>query len=116
MIEYTIPHKLPSLNDYIDVCRGNRYGGNSFKTDTESLIALYLKPNKTVTKPVYIMFEWHEKTRRRDKDNVCFAKKFILDAMQKSGVLPNDNNRYVLGFTDSFVYDGTSKVIVRIEV
>lgn len=64
--------------------------------------------------PAQFEFEWHEKTRRRDKDNVAFAKKFILDALQIGGWLRNDNNNFVISFTDTFVYDKEQKVVVTI--
>ena len=69
-----------------------------------------------IASPVHITFVWHEPNKRRDKDNVAFAKKFILDALQKAGRLKNDNNKYVKGFTDKFVYDGTEGVEVHIEL
>ena len=68
-----------------------------------------------IDKPVLIKFVWHEKTMKRDKDNVAFAKKFILDALQKSGILPNDNNKYIAGFIDTFVYEKCDKVVVEIK-
>ena len=73
-----------------------------------------MRINKAVFR--YIEFELYsyEQTKRRDKDNVAFAKKFILDALQKSGVLKNDNNKYILGFQDEFVYRQGDKVVVEI--
>lgn len=115
MISFTIPFRLPSLNEYIDKCRGNRYGGANFKKSVENNIMLILNTRKfLIVSPVHITFVWHEPNKKRDKDNVAFAKKFILDALQKSGRLQNDNNRYIEGFTDKFVYDGTEGVEVYI--
>ena len=37
-----------------------------------------------------IVFRWIEPNRRRDKDNVAFAKKFILDSLQEVGIIKND--------------------------
>ena len=50
-------------------------------------------------------FCWYEKNRKRDPDNICFAKKFILDAMVKNHVLPNDSQKYIKGFRDLFYID-----------
>lgn len=118
---FIIEDKLPSLNDYINACRTNHYKGAKFKKDTENLISVYIKiakGRKTLTptdKPIVVHFEWHEKTKRRDSDNVASAKKFILDAMQKSGVIPNDNRKYVKGFTDDILDDTKDFVVVTIE-
>lgn len=113
-----IPFRLPGLNEYVSWNRKNKYAGNSLKQGLERDICLFIRASgvKPVTGPVTIHFTWYEAVRRRDKDNVAFAKKFILDALQKCGVLPNDNNRYLLGFTDSFVYRQGQKVVVELEV
>lgn len=60
-----------------------------------------------------IEFSWYEKNKRRDKDNVAFAKKFILDAMQEMGILENDGWQQVIGFSDYFFID---KENPRVEV
>lgn len=114
MISVYIPIKFPSLNEYVHSINRNVYSGNRMKREYTEAVALYSRNLKPITEPVYIHFEWHEKTTRRDKDNVAFAKKFILDGLQEAGVLKNDNNQCVLGFTDTFVYDKTQGVKVTI--
>ena len=108
--------KFPSLNEYVDACRTNPHAGAKMKKEVEQIIALQIVRMKPITEPVIVHFLWHEKNRRRDKDNVAFAKKFVLDAMQKSGKLPNDNNRYIAGFTDLFEYGSDYGVSVEVEV
>lgn len=66
-----------------------------------------------ITKPVTIRFRWIEKNSRRDMDNIAFAKKFILDALVKKGVLQDDGWKWVRGFKDEFYID---KKNPRIEV
>lgn len=110
-----IKGKLPSLNEYIGACRTNAHVGARMKADIEQMIMLQLAPMKPIASPVIIHFLWHERTRRRDKDNVAAGKKFILDAMQKSGKLINDNNKYIQGFTDKFEYGGEYGVTITIE-
>ena len=61
----------------------------------------------------YIKFHWVEKKTRRDKDNIAFAKKFILDALQEMGILQNDGWSEILGFSDTFDVDKDNP---RIEV
>lgn len=109
-----IDMKLPSLNEYIDACRGNRYKAAKFKRDLEASIALFLLPLPRFETPVRIDFKWIEENRRRDYDNVAFAKKFILDAMVKCGKLKDDNRRCVKGFSDSFDYGEKAKVVLSI--
>jgi Holliday junction resolvase RusA-like endonuclease len=107
--------KLPSLNEYIDICRTNRYKAAKFKQNIEADIALFLGRLPRFEKPVKIHFKWVEGNKRRDYDNIAFAKKFILDALVKRGKLKDDNRNFVVGFTDSFAYGDNTKVILFIE-
>ena len=66
-------------------------------------------------KPIKITFTWIEANKKRDLDNVAFAKKFILDAMVKYKKLKDDNRKFVTGFTDKFMYSKENKVILDIE-
>lgn len=110
-----IPMKLPSLNDYVRDCRANKYGANEGKRELEYAISLYLRKLPRFEHPIRIRFTWIEQTKRRDYDNVAFAKKFILDAMVKSGKLKDDNRRFVRGFQDDFSLGDDWGVILDIE-
>ena len=110
-----IPMKLPSLNEYIRVCRSNPFQASKFKKDLESDIACYLAKLPRFENPVKISFHWVEDNKRRDLDNVCYAKKHILDAMVKAGKLKDDNRKFVTAFTDTFEYAKEAKVILTIE-
>ena len=114
MITVDLHFRLPGANEYIAACRRNRYAGGKLKAEYTQAVAIYFRWMQTVTGPVKIRFIWHERTRRRDKDNVAFGKKFILDGMQAAGFLPNDNNRWVVGFEDCFAYDGRDGVTVEV--
>jgi Holliday junction resolvase RusA-like endonuclease len=109
-----IPFKLPSLNQYINECRKNRYAGANMKRNIEQDIGFYINTLPKYQKPIKIHFHWIEGNKKRDLDNVCFAKKFILDSMVKSGKLKDDNRNYVTGFTDTFEYGDETKVILEI--
>lgn len=107
--------KLPSCNEYIDACRYNKYKAASMKKDVEEQIQWFLKGIPEIKKPVFITFTWVEENKKRDLDGICFAKKFILDALQKAGILANDNAAHVKGFVDQFEYADKSKVVVELE-
>jgi hypothetical protein len=113
-VSFKIPIRFPGLNEYSDAERANRQGGASMKKQWSRTAALYFRGKNPIDRPVHIAFTWYEQEMRRDKDNVAFAKKFILDGMQLSGYLPNDNNKYVLGFSDAFVYRRGNGVIVTV--
>ena len=110
-----IPFRLPSLNQYINECRKNKYAGANMKKTVEKDIGYYINQLPKYEKPIKIHFTWVEENKRRDLDNVCFAKKFILDSMVKAGKLKDDNRNFVKGFKDDFEYGKQSKVILEIE-
>ena len=113
---FRINGKLPSLNEYINKCRANKFAGANFKQEIEQLICWYIKLAKIdkVEKPCFVKFIWHEKTRKRDCDNIASAKKFILDALQKCEIIKNDNQKYITGFSDVFIKD--DKDFVEVEL
>lgn len=118
---FIIKAKLPSLNDYVKACRANKYAGAKFKHEVEEVIGWGIKQAISAGKlrrtvdPMIIHFKWHEKTKRRDADNIASAKKYILDAMQTFGVIPNDSRKYVRAFTDEIIDDKEDFVEVIIE-
>lgn len=115
---FEINKRLPSFNEYTNKNRTNRYAGAKMKQQEEDFIYLEIKRqlgNLKIKNPVKINFTWIEENGKRDLDNVCFAKKFILDALVKAGTIKNDNRKHVVGFTDNFEYADFSKVIVQLE-
>ena len=107
--------RLPTCNEYIEACRINRFKGAKMKRETEEMIMWQAAGLPRIETPFIISFVWLEETTKRDPDNVAFAKKFILDALQKAGKLENDNCKFVRGFRDSFVYGGEQGVLIEIE-
>lgn len=115
---FTVPGTLPSLNDYTRACRTDARVGARLKRDVENVVRIYARGHRppVFAGPVFVTFAWHEPHRRRDADNVAFAKKFILDALVAVGVLPDDGRRYVAGFADEFHLDRSDpRVVVTIE-
>ena len=111
-----IEGRLPNLNDYTNACRSNRYVGAKMKEDSERIITAYIQQQLhgvAFKGIVRLEFRWYEPDRKRDLDNICFAKKFILDALVSNGIIETDSWRGVVGFTDEFFID---KENPRIEV
>ena len=118
---FIIENKLPSLNEYTNACRRNAYVGAKFKKETEEEIIGYImwaRAMKTLKKvkeyPVELDIEWHEKTKKRDVDNIRSAVKFILDAMVTASVIENDNRKFVSQIKDTIVNDKKDYVKVTI--
>lgn len=115
MQQFTIPGRLPALNDYVRANRANKNAGNRMKSEAMEQVAWAIKAAdlKHVDGPIVVNFEWFEQNMKRDLDNVCFARKFILDALQEINILQGDGWKHIAGFTDVFSID---KENPRIEV
>lgn len=115
---FEIGKRLMGLNEYTKANRTNKYAGAKAKKEEQEYIVWGIKQqlgNIHIEKPVKGYFTWIEENKRRDLDNICFAKKFILDALVQAGVLKDDNRRMVVNFEDRFKYADKSKVIVELE-
>ena len=121
MNELVINAQLPSLNQYQNACRSHWSKGADFKKSIEELIgwniraALTKKTLRRVEKPCEIFIEWHEKTKRRDVDNIQSAQKFILDALQHYQIIKNDSRKYIKQIHHTIIDDKRDFVIVRFE-
>lgn len=114
---FTIVGELAKLNEHDNSNRSNRFGGAALKKRMTALVSDQCGPLSPITRPVIIGFDWYFSSRH-DFDNIAFAKKYILDGMVHAEKLPNDNQKWVHGFSgDSFhkVPKGEEKVIVGIE-
>ena len=110
-----IPIKVPSLNEYIGACRTNYHKANKMKHDVQNQVAIYINHLPRMQRPVTIDFLWTEKNNRRDYDNIsACGRKFILDALVAHGKLPDDNRKYVQGFSDAFELGKDYKVTLTI--
>lgn len=107
--------RLPGLNEYINECRNNKFAAAAMKRETENNIGWFIKRLPVYTDPVIVHFVWIEKDRKRDLDNIAFAKKFIFDALVKFGKLAGDGQKYVVGFTDTLEHGPETKVKISVE-
>lgn len=75
--------------------------------------------NLKIEKSVYIRYTWVEENKKRDKDNIASAKKYVQDALVQAGVLKNDGWNNIVGFEDRFEIDkekpGVLVEIVEVE-
>lgn len=119
---FHVPVKLPSMNDYTLACRSHWAVGHKMKQNAQQAVgdaiirALSRKTLRPIKAPCIVHFTWYESTVRRDCDNIASAKKFILDAMQECGIIVNDNQKYVKGFTDTFYHGEYDGVKVELEI
>lgn len=104
MTDIFIPDPFTTCNEYIDAERANKFKGAEIKkieTERVRWACVGVLPVKAY--PIRIDFVWWCPSKRIDPDNIAFAKKFILDGLQKAGVIKNDSWDYTSrGFSDTF--------------
>lgn len=99
-----IEGELTALNEFINAERRNRYIAAKIKKDETGYCQDVAEKSDLKLQetdfPCALIITWYVKNKRKDADNIAFAKKFILDGLVEAGVLPNDNRKYVQGFMD----------------
>lgn len=101
---------LPSLNEHDNANRANRFGGASMKKKATNACELYVKKAinegfEIDTQPTDLQFTWYAENRRKDKDNIAFAVKYIFDGMVNAGLFTNDGWKQIGDWTNVFKID-----------
>lgn len=116
----TINGNFASLNDFIDANRTGKSRwnkGNTMKQTDQLRIVKDLRRQlrgRKIIAPVFLRYQYFEKNRRRDLDNISgYFHKVFQDALVAGHVLPNDSWTYIVGFSDDFFVDRKNP---RIEV
>lgn len=118
---FYIRSKLPNLNEFRAEIARSPYKGGKLKAEVEDGIILdillakqqgTLKPIERY--PIQINCMWGMKTKKIDLDNRRSSVKFILDAMQKAEIIPNDSQKYICGLFDEFKQ--ADKDYVKVEI
>lgn len=117
---FEIMEMLPSLNEVIRQNRRSKFAGSAMKSGIDDIIALYIYRAvgkgtlSEIDKRCEINITWFEKTKKRDVDNIQSSQKFILDSLQKTGIIKNDSQRYVSQIHHTIKHDSENHVFVEI--
>ena len=118
-IRIWIPVKFPSLNEYINAERRNKFIAAKMKREWTDLVVDYCEIRKdkfvntvhkypvTITFNIHIMDEY-ENISLIDLEVLC------LDGLQKAGVIVRDSQQYVEKIEHNIIVDGTNGVEVII--
>lgn len=113
--KFFIDQQLPDLNSYVNACRGNSYKANNMKKKAEQVVKLCAErtlQGVKITNPVFMRYTWIEPNKRKDKDNIAHAKKYVQDALVSCGILAGDGWRHITGFEDKFEIDKENPGVV----
>ena len=116
VIKTTPKTKTPSLNDLIRAERtifkkGNKIisQGALMKKKWQSYFASQIVScigRKKVEKPFTVHYDIYEPDLKRDIGNVFSPiEKYTMDALQDTGTIPNDNQKWYKGFSADFYVD-----------
>lgn len=118
---FTIPTKpkakMPGLNDFIKAERvtfRTKHGkfmtkGAIMKKEWQEYISIFIRRDLgrlKINKPIIVHYHYFEPDHKRDFGNVhATCQKFTEDALQECGVISNDNQKFIKGFTADFDVD-----------
>jgi Holliday junction resolvase RusA-like endonuclease len=104
IFRFTIPGRLPGMNEIINACRHNRYTGAAQKKAVTNECGWRILERKVpeFRRPVVVRIRFIEPDRRRDVDNIQSGTKFIMDALVMARVLPNDTREWLKGISHTF--------------
>lgn len=94
-MKFTIPARLPGLNELIAANRSNPHAGAKLKRETDEAVRLAIRAARLtpIKGAVKMRITFFEPNKKRDPDNVYSGVKFILDALVREGILQNDSQR-----------------------
>ncbi len=114
-----ISQKLTTLNQYIDIERGSKYGAADKKKDlTNNVMLEVLSQRKQIKLPADGLYDlklyWITKNNATDPDNIYFSTKFILDGIVKAKLLSGDGRKQIRNIDNKIrTIKGKQFVIVR---
>jgi len=88
---------IPTLNEYINLERRNKYSAAELKRLITGKINMYTKQQtkEKLTSCYDLDVLWIRTDKMHDPDNVYFGIKFILDGIVSSKVLEGDSRKYI---------------------
>ena len=110
---FTIPGKLPGLNEYIKACRTGAQVGAQMKKKQQKYVAGFIPKAEPFTDPVIIKIKYCEPNKRRDPDNIsAFSRKVIFDALVDAGILKDDGQDEIERIVESWRIDKDDPCII----
>ena len=113
---YTIPLRLPGINEYQNACRRHPIQGAVMKKKWMQAVMTYLGPAVKFLWPAQFDIIYTEPNKKRDIDNITgFGSKVILDAFVKAGFLPDDGPTYVNKIDSTVTYGNEPQIEVLVK-
>lgn len=119
---FLLAHQLPNFNDTIEKAKKSPFKYQSEKRKTEQiLVSIFMyqyklwyksqfssienpNPIPMPLKTKFTLVVKYQYSSNFDFDNAAFARKYILDALQTSNIIPNDNQSHISNGFDQISY------------
>lgn len=103
--QFVLPWGFPTLNDLLQITSQHWSRRSKAKKQWETIIALKIRSARLrpTIGAVHIGFKYIPLNRRQDPDNCsCVIRKYTLDALQREGIIEQDNWSGIIGLHDDF--------------
>lgn len=104
VLSFELNSVLPTLNEYINAERTNKYIASSIKKKATEICRISSSVLYGLSDPelLYdVKVHYIVPNNKIDSDNLYFGIKFILDGMVKAGVLKDDSRKYIRNIESS---------------
>ena len=108
--------KLPTLNEYIDAERSNRFIAAKIKKTTTNNIRLEaLSQTRDKFEGLYdVRITWHRANNRQDSDNIYFSAKFLFDGLVEAKILSGDGRKHIRHINNEIFTTGKDYCLVEL--
>lgn len=113
---FTLPIRLPGINEYQNACRRHPMVGATMKKNCVKQVMTYLGEPAHLSWPAQFEIIYTEPNKKRDIDNITgFGSKVILDAFVKAGFLPDDGPTYVNKIDSTVTYGNEPQIEIYVK-
>ncbi len=96
-VKIVIQGRFAGRNEHDKANRSSKYVGASLKKNEQKDVVSQMKQQcHRKFDRILVDFEWYEKDKRRDPDNVNSAVKVMLDALVECGIIDNDGWKQIV--------------------
>ena len=101
-VTFKIETELPTLNEYINAERTNKYIASAMKKKYTNICAMYARQIPKQEDKLYdLAIHWVVTDNRKDADNIYAGSKFLIDGMVEAGIIPNDGRKNIRNISHS---------------
>lgn len=105
MIEFTIQGTLPSANEVIKIAKQHYHAYSAMKKNATNLVKMSCLTIPKVHNQAHFHIVYFCPNKRKDPDNIAFAKKFIFDGLMAANKIDNDGWDNITSWEESFAVD-----------